>query len=101
MTAVEEELFQTKVTSTEGNLNYPDKLDQQFISLGSGVTDSDTAPTQAALDRFADLNGQLEGLMAKWHEIESRDLPALNELIRKANVPAIMLPPAGEAGTAD
>jgi photosystem II stability/assembly factor-like uncharacterized protein len=100
MTAVEEELFQTKVTSTEGNLNYPDKLDQQLISLGSGVVDSDSAPNEAALSRFSDLSGQLDALMASWHEIETRDLPALNETIRKANIPVIMLPPAGEAGKA-
>ncbi len=100
MTAVEEELFQTKVTSTEGNLNYPDKLDQQLISLGSGVDDADTAPTAAAIERFQDLNAQLDTLMAKWHEIESRDLQALNETIRKADIPVIMLPPAGETGKA-
>jgi photosystem II stability/assembly factor-like uncharacterized protein len=96
MTAVEEELFQTKVTSTEGNLNYPDKLDQQLISLGSGVESADASPNEAAFDRFQDLSGQLDSLMARWHEIETRDLPAFNETIRKAGVPVIMLPPAGE-----
>ena len=100
MAAVEEELYQPKIKSTEDSLNYPDKLDQQFVSLGSGVQQADSAPNAAAYDRFKDLGAQLDGLMAKWQEIESKDLSALNELIRKEKVPAIMLPPAGEAGGA-
>ncbi len=100
MTAVEEELYQPKMKSTEDNLNYPDKLDQQFISLGSGVENADSAPNAAAYERFKELSAQLDGLMAKWQEIESKDLPALNELIRKEKIPVIMLPPAGEAGGA-
>jgi photosystem II stability/assembly factor-like uncharacterized protein len=100
MTAVEEELYQPKMKSTEDNLNYPDKLDQQFISLGAGVENADSAPNAAAYERFKDLSAQLDGLMAKWQEIESKDLPALNELIRKEKVPAIMLPPAGPSGEA-
>jgi hypothetical protein len=100
MTAVEEELYQPKMKSTEDNLNYPDKLDQQFISLGSGVENADSAPNAAAYERFKELSAQLDGLMAKWQEIESKDLPALNELIRKEKIPVIMLPPAKTGGEA-
>jgi photosystem II stability/assembly factor-like uncharacterized protein len=97
LTAIEEELYQPKVKSTEDNLNYPDKLDQQFISLGSGVENGDSAPNAPAYERFKELSGQLEALLARWHEIESKDLPGLNEMIRKENIPVIMLPPASEA----
>ena len=100
MTAVEEELYQPKVKSTEDNLNYPDKLDQQFISLGSGVENADSAPNAPAFERFQELSAQLDALMAKWHEIESKDLPALNEMIHKADIPVIMLAPAKQEGEA-
>jgi photosystem II stability/assembly factor-like uncharacterized protein len=100
ISAVEEELYQPKVQSTEDNLNYPDKLDQQLISLASGVENADAAPNTAAFERFKDLSAQLDAQMTKWHEVENKDLPALNDLIRKEKIPAIMLPPAKEAGTA-
>jgi photosystem II stability/assembly factor-like uncharacterized protein len=98
MTAIEEELYQTKVKSTEDDLNYPDMLDQQFISLGSGVESADSAPNAPSYVRFKGLSGQLDALLAKWHEIETKDLPALNEMIRKENIPVIMLPPVNETG---
>jgi photosystem II stability/assembly factor-like uncharacterized protein len=100
MAAVEEELYQPKAKSTEDSLNYPDKLDMQLISLAAGVENADSAPTTAAYDRFKVLSAQFDALMAKWHEIETKDLPALNELIRKEKIPVIMLPPAKEAGAA-
>jgi len=98
MTAVEEELYQPKVTSSEDNLNYPDKLDQQLVSLASTVESADSAPTAPSFERFTELSGQLDAQLARWRDIESKDLAALNDLIRKENIPAIMLPPAEAAG---
>jgi photosystem II stability/assembly factor-like uncharacterized protein len=98
MTAVEEELYQPKVTASEDNLNYPDKLDQQLVSLASYVESADSAPTAQAAERFTELSAQLDAQLAKWHEIESKDLAALNDMIRKENIPAVMLPTGGEAG---
>jgi photosystem II stability/assembly factor-like uncharacterized protein len=98
MTAVEEALYNPKVTSSEDNLNYPDRLDQQFIQLAYTVESADAPPIQPAVERFQELSGQLDVLLAKWHEVQSMDLPALNEMIRKAKIPAIMLPPAEQPG---
>ncbi|HET7151360.1 MAG TPA: hypothetical protein VFI60_08110, partial [Candidatus Acidoferrum sp.] len=54
------------------------------------VTDTaDTAPTAAELAVFAELDARLEAQLAKWHDVLSKDVPALNEAMRKNNVPLI------------
>ena len=40
------------------------------------------------------LNALLEAQLTAWHEIQSKDLAALNAAIQKANIPAIA--PAAE-----
>ncbi|MGB7229848.1 MAG: hypothetical protein WBD26_19070, partial [Candidatus Acidiferrales bacterium] len=50
---------------------------------------SDNAPTAADYAAYADLSGKVTKLVAQWKEIEAKDLSALNEQIRRANIPAI------------
>jgi len=50
----------------------------------------DDVPTQQQYAAFEALNQKTEPLIAQWKEIRSRDLVALNEMIRQ-NVPAIYL----------
>ncbi len=74
-------------------------MEHEFpVTLGhdfTGVVESaDAAPTQQSYDLFGGLSGQVEAQLARWSEITSRDLPALNELMRKENVPLISLLPA-------
>ena len=88
--AIEEELIQVNATAQEDEANYPTKLNSKLGYL-NGVTDSaDTAPTEAEIAVFAQLNQQLEAQLSKWRDITAKDIPALNDSMRKANVPLIV-----------
>jgi photosystem II stability/assembly factor-like uncharacterized protein len=89
MTPIEEQLLQVKAKSSEANLNYPNMLDEQLHYLMFSV-EVDDAPTQQQYAAFEALNQKTEPLIAQWKEIRSRDLVALNDMI-KQNVPAIYL----------
>jgi len=93
MTPIEEQLLQVNAKSSEANLNYPNMLDEQLHYLTFSV-EGDDAPTQQQYAVFEDLSRQAAPLIAKWKEIRSNDLAALNNMIQQ-NVPAIYLSPAG------
>jgi hypothetical protein len=92
MTPIEEELIQVQMKSSEGNLRYPNKLNEQFDSLMHTEDAADAAPTQSTTAVFNHLNQQLEAQLAKWQQVLNTDLPALNQLMRTNNVPAIEAP---------
>jgi photosystem II stability/assembly factor-like uncharacterized protein len=94
MDAVEEKIIQPKSKSGEDPLNYPIQVADQLMALQSTVESADTAPTAQSYVVFDELNTRLEAQLAAWREIQSKDLIALNDLMKKNNVPAIA--PAAE-----
>lgn len=92
MTEVEEVLIQTKAKSGQDVLNYPIRLNNYLVALGGVVESADSAPTQASYEVFEMLSKQVDEQLAKWKQILSTDVPAYNEVVKKQEVPAIMLP---------
>jgi hypothetical protein len=60
LTAVEEQLVQTKVKSTEGDLNFPTMLDEQLTYLSFSVDAGDAAPTGPQVETFDMLSKAIE-----------------------------------------
>jgi photosystem II stability/assembly factor-like uncharacterized protein len=94
MNAVEEKIIQPKSTSGEDSLNFPIQVANQLADLQGTVESADTAPTGGSTAVFEELNKRLELQLTAWHEIQSKDLAAMNAAILKANIPAIA--PAAE-----
>jgi len=94
MTPIEEELIQPKVKSSQDSLQYPLKVDGKLAVLAVVVESADTAPTQQSYELFNMLNQQVEAPLARWKEVIAKDLPALNEQMRKENVPLVSPAPA-------
>jgi photosystem II stability/assembly factor-like uncharacterized protein len=92
--AIEEELVQVNSASSEDQASYPTMLNSKLAYLQNVIDSADTAPTAAEEAVFADLDQRLEAQLAKWREILARDLPALNDAMRKNNVPTVA-PAAG------
>jgi hypothetical protein len=87
--AIEEELVQVNSKSSEDQANYPTMLNSKLGHLQSLVDSADAAPTAAESAVFTDLDQRLEAQLTKWREILSKDLPALNDAMRKNNVPLV------------
>ena len=96
MTEVEEVLIQTKAKSGQDVLNYPIRLNNYLVALGGVVESADSAPTQVSYEVFDTLSKQLDEQLAKWKQILGTDVPAYNDLVRKQEVPAIVL--SGKSG---
>ncbi len=94
ISAVEEKIIQPKAKSGEDALNYPIQVANQLAALQETVESADTAPTAASDAVFDVLNKRLDVQLAAWHELQSKDLAALNSAIQKAHIPAIA--PAAE-----
>jgi photosystem II stability/assembly factor-like uncharacterized protein len=97
MTPIEDQLLQVNIKSSEASLNYPVLIDDQLHGLFFSVDVADAPPTQQQYAVFDELSKQATPLIAEWKQIMSTDVVALNEMMRKDNVPAIYLaPPEGE-----
>src|SRR5437773_12336636 len=92
--AVGEKIIQPKSKSGEDPLNYPIQVADQLMALQGTVESADAAPTAQSYVVFDELNARLETQLAAWRDVQSKDLAALNELMKKSNVEAIA--PAAE-----
>jgi hypothetical protein len=94
MTPVEDALNNSNVKASEDTLNFPVRLNDQLSSLESFVESADMPPTAQAIAAYEDLSAKVEAEAAQWKEIAEKDLAALNESMRKENIPAVAPAPA-------
>jgi len=92
MAPVEQELTQVKMKSSEGNLRYPNMLNEQYETFRSTLESADAAPTRPDYAVFDELHGRLQAQLVIWNRIASTDVPALNELVKQQNVVLVQVP---------
>lgn len=90
LTAVEEELMQTKIKSSQDALNFPIKLNNKLAALSSVVDGADYAPTNQAYDVYNDLTGKIDAQLAILARIKAEDITAFNRLFAEKNLPVIV-----------
>lgn len=89
LTSIEEELVQTKSKSGEDPLNFPIKLNDKIAGVYNVANAGNTAPTQQVRDVFTELSSQADVQLNKLKNIEQKDIPAFNEMIRQKGLPLI------------
>ena len=96
MAPVEEALIQVNMKGSEGNLAFPNMLNEQLDSFSAAVQSGDSAPSQQEYEVFKGLRARLDQQLAAWKQIMSADVPAFNGLVKSSDIPALYLPPAEE-----
>lgn len=91
LTAVEEELYQTKNRSSQDPLNYPIKLNNKIAALLGVISSTDIAPTRQTYLVFEELATQLNAQLKTLEGLVKTDVPAFNKLVRDQNVPAVVV----------
>jgi len=91
LTAVEEELYQTKNRASEDPLNYPIKLNNKLAGVLSAVNMSDDQPTNQDYMVYEDLATRVNAQIKTLNSLLSTDLAAFNKLIHDSNVPAVQI----------
>ncbi|HSR68839.1 MAG TPA: glycosyl hydrolase [Acidobacteriota bacterium] len=92
LTAVEDELFQSKHESGQDPINFPSRIDNQIAYLYSVVNGQDARPTEGSYQRFEDLRAELDPVLQKLNEIVENDLQAFNRLLEEKGAQGVMLP---------
>jgi hypothetical protein len=96
MAPVEETLIQVNMKGSEANLAFPNMLNEQFDSLSATVQAGDSAPSKQQYEVYKLLRGQLDQQLNAWKQLVATDIPAFNQAVKGANIPALYLPATGE-----
>ena len=89
--AIEEELINVNSKASEDELNFSTKLNSKLGYLQNAVDSADAAPTEAEAAVFANLDPQLETQLTRWREVLAKDIPALDDAMRKNNIPLVAI----------
>lgn len=91
VTAIEENLFQTKAKSSQDVLNYPIKLNDKISGVFNTANSGYFAPSKQVKEVFAELSSEADKELNKLKKIIGEDIPTLNQLIREKALPVIHL----------
>jgi len=92
LTAIEEDLMQTKNESHQDPLNYPPQLDNQYAYLYGNVAGPKGPPTESARTRFEDLNEQWREHRRQLQSILDTDVKQFNEQARALQSDPVFVP---------
>jgi hypothetical protein len=90
LTAVEEELIQTKIKAGQDALNYPIKLNNKLAALSSTVDSYDGPPTAQSYAVYDDLSTKVDAQLTALAKIKSDDIAAFNRSFTAKNLPVIV-----------
>ena len=94
LTAVEEELYQTKNRSSQDPLNFPIRLNNKLAALVGVVNSADAAPTAQSYVVYEEQVGLINAQLQRLEQIMGSDLAAFNRLAREQNIPAVIIKPS-------
>ena len=86
LTALENELIQTKNEAHQDPINFPPQLDTRFGFLYGYVQRLNGKPTEGAYHRFNDLMPLLAEKLARYQDVKENELAAFNTLVREKGV---------------
>ncbi|MFZ0806610.1 MAG: hypothetical protein WAN03_10530, partial [Candidatus Sulfotelmatobacter sp.] len=71
------------------------QLDAKWAYLAMDVGTADSAPTEAEQKEFEKLKRQSGELVARWDDLQRRDLAAFQKLTAEGSLSTVVVPPAG------
>jgi photosystem II stability/assembly factor-like uncharacterized protein len=92
LTAVEEDLMQTRNEASNDALNFPPKLDNQLVYLYGHVVESIGRPTEGAYRRADDLEVELATHLARLDDLLAVDLAGFEARVRELGLPVVLVP---------
>jgi len=93
LTEVEEALYQTRNQSSQDPLNFPIRLNNKLAALAGVVSRAETPPTDQSYAVYDELAAQIDAQLQKLGQVMKTDVPAFNQLVRDANIPAVVVKP--------
>jgi hypothetical protein len=91
MSEVEQKLIQVNMKASEANLVFPNMLNERFDTFSHVIEAGDNEPTKPQLDVFQLLSSQLDEQLKKWAQVKQEDVAKVSELVKQANLPALII----------
>jgi hypothetical protein len=91
MSDVEQQLVQVNMKGSEGNLAFPNMLNERFDTFSHVIEAGDTEPTKSQQEVFQMLSGKLDEQLKKWTQIKNEDVPKVSGLIKQVDLPALVI----------
>jgi photosystem II stability/assembly factor-like uncharacterized protein len=91
MSSVEEKLIQVNMKGSEGNLAFPNMLNEEFDTFSKVIDTSDNGPTQPQYDVFKSLSARLDEQLQRWTQLKNDELPKVGAMIKQAEVPVFSI----------
>ena len=77
--------------ASEANLVFPNMLNERFDTFSHTIETADTEPTKPQLEVFQTLSSQLDEQLKKWAQVKQEDVVKVTELVKQANLPALII----------
>jgi len=91
LTGIEGELTQLKGEGGQDALNFPGRLDNQWVKLYSEVVSPDGKVSAGSRQRFEHLKPELAKHLAQLKQVFDTDLAGFNKLVREKGAPAVIV----------
>ncbi|MFY9549729.1 MAG: hypothetical protein WAU32_01145, partial [Thermoanaerobaculia bacterium] len=92
LTAIENELMQTKNEADQDVENFPTKLDNQLAYVYGLVGETDARPTDGQVERYADIKKELDPVLERLRRVVAEDVAAFNRTATAAGAAPIIPP---------
>jgi photosystem II stability/assembly factor-like uncharacterized protein len=93
LSAIESEIYQVKLQSSQDPLNFPIKLNNKIAALQGVVESADAKPTEQAYSVFRTLTSSLDEQLSKLDAAVKSRLPAVNQQLQRQKLEAIKAEP--------
>jgi photosystem II stability/assembly factor-like uncharacterized protein len=95
LVAVRDAIVNLDISANEDSLAYPPQLDAKLAFLAMDAGSADSAPTEAEQRQLEKLKRQSGELLAKWDDLQRRELAAFQKMTAEGSLSTVMVPPAG------
>ena len=90
---MEGDLTQLQGEAGQDALNFPGRLDNQWVALFSNVTQLERPLNKSVKERYADLRGPTDDLMHRAEAVLTTDVAAFNTVASRAGAGTISVKP--------
>jgi len=89
LSAVESEIYQVRLQSSQDPLNFPIKLNNKIAALQGIIESADIRPTEQTYTVFRTLSNRLDEQLAKMDTSVKTTMPPVNQLLQREKVDPI------------
>jgi photosystem II stability/assembly factor-like uncharacterized protein len=97
LVGVRDQMINLDITANEDSLAYPPQLDGKLAYLAMDAGSADSAPTDPEVRELQKLKRQSGELLARWDDLQRRDLADFQKLTAQGSLSTVVVPPAGRA----